>query len=143
MRISDWSSYVCSSDLVDTTSGAFLFVGRDAYEAKGGTITIDLFSQGAEGFADDPELVRELAEKKLDTIADQYRAVGWHEVRAALERPYDLYMKGSMYPATREPTEAEAERLAVIGAEIEAIARAAGEDSSTEEHTYELQAIMR
>src|SRR3546814_9762675 len=42
---------------------------------------------------------------------------------------YDLYMKGSMYPATREPTEAEAERLAVIGAEIEAIARAEGEDS--------------
>src|SRR3546814_20781761 len=37
--------------------------------------------------------------------------------------------RGSMYPATREPTEAEAERLAVIGAEIEAIARAEGEDS--------------
>src|SRR3546814_9743427 len=100
MRISDWSSDVCSSDLVckaanghahtirrmlttekvDTTSGAFLFVGRDAYEAKGGTITVDLFSQGAEGFADQPELVQELAEEKLDGIADEYRAIGWHEV---------------------------------------------------------------
>jgi ParB family chromosome partitioning protein len=109
-----------TTDKVDTSSGAFLFVGREAYEAKGGTITIDLFSQGAEGFADDPELVRELAEEKLDAIADEYRAIGWHEVRAALERPYDLYMKGSMYPATREPTEAEAERLATIDAEIEA-----------------------
>jgi ParB family chromosome partitioning protein len=104
-----------TTEKVDTTSGAFLFVGREAYEAKG-----DLFSQGAEGFADDPELVRELAEEKLDTIADEYRAIGWHEVRAALERPYDLYMKGSMYPATREPTETEAERLATIDAEIEA-----------------------
>jgi ParB family chromosome partitioning protein len=109
-----------TTEKVDTTSGAFLFVGHEAYEAKGGTITIDLFSQGAEGFADDPELVRELAEEKLDAIADEYRAIGWHEVRAALERPYDLYMKGSMYPATREPTEAEAERLATIDAEIEA-----------------------
>lgn len=84
-----------TTEKVDTTSGAFLFVGRDAYEAKGGTITVDLFSQGAEGFADQPELVQELAEDKLDGIADEYRAIGWHEVRATLDRPYDLYMKGS------------------------------------------------
>lgn len=118
-----------TTEKVDTTSGAFLFIGRDAYEAKGGTITVDLFSQGAEGFADDPELVRELAEEKLDALADEYRAIGWHEVRAALERPYDLYMKGSMYPATREPTHDEATRLTAIDAEIEAIAEAEGEDS--------------
>src|SRR3546814_17752550 len=97
MRISDWSSDVCSSDLqqikvckaanghahtirrmlttekVDTTSGAFLFVRRDAYEAKGGTITVDLFSQGAEGFADQPELVQELAEEK------QIGSASWRE----------------------------------------------------------------
>ena len=97
-----------TTEKVDTTHGAFLFVGRDAYVEKGGTITVDLFSQGAEGFADQPELVQELAEEKLDAIADEYRAIGWHEVRAQLDRPYDLYMKGSMYPATREPTEAEA-----------------------------------
>lgn len=117
-----------TTEKVDTTSGPFLFVGREAYEAKGGTITVDLFSQGAEGFADDPELVRELAEEKLDALADEYRAIGWHEVRAALERPYDLYMKGSMYPATREPTDDEATRLTAIDAEIEAIAEAEGED---------------
>jgi ParB family chromosome partitioning protein len=118
-----------TTEKVDTTSGAFIFVGRDAYEAKGGTVTIDLFSQGAEGFADQPELVQEMAEEKLDIIAEEYRAIGWHEVRATLERPYDLYMKGSIYPATREPTEAEATRLAAIDAEIGAIAEAEGEDS--------------
>jgi len=118
-----------TTEKVATTSGAFLFAGRDAYEAKGGTITVDLFSQGAEGFADQPELVQELAEDKLNAIADEYRAIGWHEVGATLDRPYDLYMKGSMYPATREPTEAEAERLAEIELEIEAIAEKEGEDS--------------
>lgn len=118
-----------TTEKVETTSGAFIFVGREAYEAKGGTITVDLFSQGAEGFANEPELVQEMAEEKLDAIADEYRAIGWHEVRAELARPYDLYMKGSMYPATREPTETEAERLAAIDAEIEAIAEAEGEDS--------------
>lgn len=118
-----------TTEKVATTSGAFLFIGREAYEAKGGTITPDLFSQGDAGYADQPELVQELAEEKLDTIADEYRAIGWHEVRASLDRPYDLYMKGSMYPATREPTEAEAERLAEIELEIEAIAEKEGEDS--------------
>ncbi|MCE3590554.1 hypothetical protein LXJ59_28615, partial [Escherichia coli] len=96
---------------------------------KGGTITVDLFSQGAEGFADQPELVQELAEDKLDTIADEYRAIGWHEVRATLDRPYDLYMKGSLYPATREPTEDEAARIEALDAAIEQIAEAEGEDS--------------
>jgi len=118
-----------TTEKVDTTHGAFLFVGRDAYVAKGGTITVDLFSQGAEGFADQPKLVQELAEEKLDAIADEYRAIGWHEVRAQLDRPYDLYMKGSMYPATREPTEAETARMEAIDGEIERIAQAEGEDS--------------
>ncbi len=45
-----------TTEKVDTTSGPFLFVGREAYEAKGGTITVDLFSQGAEGFAEIPSL---------------------------------------------------------------------------------------
>ena len=118
-----------TTDKVATTSGAFLFVGQAAYAAKGGTITPDLFSQGDAGYADQPELVQELAEEKLDGIADEYRAIGWYEVRAQLDRPYDLYMKGSIYPATREPTDAEAERVAAIGAEIEAIVEAEGEDS--------------
>lgn len=118
-----------TTEKVATTHGAFLFVGREAYEAKGGTITPDLFSQGDAGYADQPELVQELAEEMLDGIAAEYRAIGWHEVRAELDRPHDLYMKGSIYPATREPTEAEAERLAAIDTEIEAIAEAEGEDS--------------
>ena len=131
-----------TTEKVDTTSGVFLFVGREAYEAKGGTITVDLFSQGAEGFADQPELVQELAEEKLDAIADEYRAIGWYEVRAELDQPYDIYMKGSMYPARREPTEIEAERLAAIEAEIEAIAEAEGEDSDRIEPLVDEQDVI-
>jgi ParB family chromosome partitioning protein len=118
-----------TTEKIATTHGAFLFVGQEAYEAKGGTITPDLFSQGDAGYADQPELVQELAEEKLDAIADEYRAIGWHEVRSQLDRPYDLYMKGSMYPVAREPTEDEATRIAEIDAKIEVIADAEGEDS--------------
>ncbi|WP_019054171.1 MULTISPECIES: ParB/RepB/Spo0J family partition protein [Sphingobium] len=118
-----------TTEKVTTESGAFLFVGREAYEAKGGTITVDLFSQGDEGFADQPEIVQELAEEKLDALADEYRAAGWFEVSATLDQPYDLYTKGYLYQSEREPTEAEAARMAEIDTEIEAIAEAEGEDS--------------
>lgn len=109
-----------TEEKVTTESGAFLFIGRDAYEAKGGTITVDLFSQGAEGFANQPDLVQEVAEEKLDALADEYRSAGWHEVRAELQQPYDLYTKGYLYEGQREPTEAEAEQIAAIDAEIDA-----------------------
>ena len=118
-----------TTEKVATTSGAFLFVGEDAYAEKGGTVTPDLFSEGSAGYADQPEIVQELAEDKLDAIADEYRRAGWYEVKAALDRPYDLYAKGSMYPATRQPTEDEAARIEAIDAEIERIAEAEGEDS--------------
>jgi ParB family chromosome partitioning protein len=132
-----------TTEKVETTSGAFLFVGRETYAAQGGTVTVDLFSEGDEGFADNPELVQELAEEKLESIAAEYRSIGWHEVRAELDRPYDLYMKGSMYPATREPTQVEADRLAAIAAEIEAIEQAEGEDSERIEPLVdEQEAIM-
>ncbi|MBX8846552.1 ParB N-terminal domain-containing protein [Sphingomonas melonis] len=118
-----------TTEKVATTNGAFLFIGADAYAEKGGTVTPDLFSEGSAGYADQPEIVQELAEDKLDSIADEYRRAGWHEVKAALDRPYDLYAKGSMYPATRQPTDDEAARIEAIDAEIEQIAEAEGEDS--------------
>ena len=54
----------------------------------------DLFSQGDEGYAHQPEIVQDLAEAKLDVLADEYRLEGWYEVSAALDQPYDLYSKG-------------------------------------------------
>jgi ParB family chromosome partitioning protein len=43
-----------------------LFVGAEAYEAAGGTITRDLFNGDDEGFMDDAALVRRLAIEKLE-----------------------------------------------------------------------------
>ena len=118
-----------TQEKVTTQSGAFLFIGRDAYLAQGGTITADLFSQGDEGYADQPEIVQDLAETKLDALAEEYRSEGWYEVSAALDQPYDLYSKGYLYPSERDPSETEAARMAELDTQIEAIAEAEGEDS--------------
>lgn len=110
-----------TSEKLATTSGLFKFVTRDAYAAAGGTITVDLFSQGDEGFADNAELVHQLAEDRLAHIAAELQAEGWHTVEVTLERPDGLYNRAYLYPARREPTEAEAAALAQIEADIDAL----------------------
>ncbi|HEX7852466.1 MAG TPA: hypothetical protein VF503_02080 [Sphingobium sp.] len=62
-------------------------------------------------------------------MAGEYRAAGWYEVTATFDQPYGLYNKGYLYPAEREPSDVEAERMAALDTEMEAIAEAEGEDS--------------
>lgn len=118
-----------TEEKLTTQSGPFLFVGRDAYVAQGGTLTPDLFAQGDGGYADQPELIAELAQAKLDTLAEEYRTSGWFEVTATFDQPYDLYNKGYLYPVEREPSDLEAERIAELDAQIEAIVEEEGEES--------------
>src|SRR3546814_14682874 len=131
MRISDWSSDVCSSDLT-TGSGLFRFVGTEAYHAAGGTITGDLFSAEGDGYADDAELVQRLADEKMDALEVEARAKGWGEVIVTGSRPYAAYQWDEAYPdeTTRVLSDADNvalarlqtqwdDRLAEIGAEGE------------------------
>jgi ParB family transcriptional regulator, chromosome partitioning protein len=118
-----------TQEKLTTQSGPFLFVGHDNYLAQGGTITPDLFAQGDGGYADHPELIEGLAEAKLSALAEEYRASGWMEVTAAIDQPYDLYSKATLYPVEREPSHIEASRMAELDAEIQAIAAEEGEDS--------------
>jgi ParB family chromosome partitioning protein len=98
-----------TQEKVGTGSALFVFVGHDAYVAAGGTITADLFAEDGDGYADDPDLVETLATAKLAKIEAAYRADGWSDVRASLERPNDFYNHVTVHAAdSREPTDAEA-----------------------------------
>ncbi len=106
---------------IGTASALFLFIGHDAYAAAGGTITADLFAEGGDGYADDPELVETLATAKLSEIADGYRADGWQDVRASIERPDDYYNLVTVHAkGRREPTDAEQAERARIQAAADA-----------------------
>ena len=110
-----------TEEQMGTTSALFLFVGHDAYVTAGGTITADLFAEDGDGFADDPALVETLATAKMSESAGVYRADGWHDVRASLERPGDYYNLVTVHAAgSREPTEAEQVERERIAASITA-----------------------
>src|SRR3546814_352495 len=92
MRISDWSSDVCSSDL----------------EAAGGTLTRDLFEQDRGGWLDDVALVDQLSTEKLAAEAQTIAGEGWKWIEAALDFDYGHTMGLRRLHGRRpEPSEAE------------------------------------
>ena len=108
-----------TEEKIGTGHALFLFVGHDAYAAAGGTITADLFAaitdSAGDGYADDPALVETLATAKMAEIEAGYRAEGWRDVRASLERPDDYYNLVTVHAeGKREPTEAEGAERARI-----------------------------
>ena len=122
-----------TNEKIGTDSSLFKYVGRQAYEAAGGTFTHDLFAKDGEGYADDPALVEELAQGKLAIIGDELRALGWKEVQTATERPSNYYELPRLQPQRREPTETEAAQIEAITAQIDEL-----EDSDPDSEELEI-----
>ncbi len=98
--------------------GAMLeFVGAEAYEARGGKVTLDLF--GTDHTVSNEKLVNELAIEKLDQLCAQLVSAGWSwAVREETVR--DTYGFGRSKPPKQEtPTPAEAEKLATLRAKFD------------------------
>lgn len=131
---------------VTTGHRLFRFVGMEAYQAAGGTITGDLFSTKGEGYADDPDLVQRLADEKLDALAAEAEAEGWGEVIAAESTPYDSYKWNTLYPDEVTQTLSDAEQVFMDElqekreARIEELFAALGEDFDTQ-FDHDLRAI--
>ena len=63
---------------IPATDKRVRFVGLDTYEAAGGLVTRDLFSEGEDGASvADPELLNRLVSEKLQTLATDAKADGW------------------------------------------------------------------
>ncbi len=71
-------------------SAAVQFVGVEAYEAAGGTVTRDLFAENDEAgvYIDDPQLLKTLATSKLNEVAAELKKEGWKWVDVLLEYDY-------------------------------------------------------
>ena len=116
---------------LDSSLGAF--IGAAAYEAAGGTVTRDLFSDEDDGFMDDAALVRRLAIEKLEAKAAELRPQ-WAWTKAVLEPEYGMIAQyARVHP---QPAEIPPE----LATEIERIEQRLGdlEDVSEEEWTGEL-----
>ena len=110
-----------TNEKIAATSKFVHLIGRDAYDAAGGTSTRDLFCE-AKGaiYLDDRAPVMRLAQEKLSAAADALKAQeGWKWVQAMPDVPWEVIHKcQNVYPERIDPTpEQEAELARRPGAD--------------------------
>ena len=84
------------------------FIGIDAYEAAGGPVLRDLFSEEHGGWLQDVALLDRLVDEKLRSVADEIAGQGWRWIDAVVELPYG-YANGlrRLIGVTQELTDEE------------------------------------
>ena len=123
-------------DRVAAQDAVAKFVGREAYEAAGGKIELDLFAGEHEDgtFFEDPDLLRSLAQSKLDGIAAEF-AKDWKWAEAHVEVHYDYSAGfGRIDRGTRGLTEEEETERAGLMEKIDGL-----ENREADEWSDELQ----
>jgi ParB family transcriptional regulator, chromosome partitioning protein len=129
-------------DAFKATDRRAKFVGIDAYEAEGGTVTCDLFSD--EVFLASPALLDRLFAEKLDvTRADLVETQGWAWAETRPEAWLNYYELDQMklarlYPIERDLTEEETQEYD----ELAELANGGVLDEDGEARLSELQSIL-
>ena len=79
-----------------------VFVGVDAYEAAGGTVSRDLFQGDDGGWLEDPALLDRLVADKLQAEAEAIASEGWKWIEVSVDLPYG-YSHGLRRLAGEQP----------------------------------------
>ena len=124
-----------------------LFVGSEAYEAAGGIILRDLFSEDGGGWYQDVALLDRLATEKLGAEAKAIAAEGWKWLETAIQFPYGHLNGLTRLTSVPAPvTAAEQERYDTALAEYNALSEDyEGEEELPEEIDHrmgELEAVI-
>jgi ParB family chromosome partitioning protein len=102
--------------------GVAIFVTLPAYEAAGGPLRRDLFSDDGKAYLQDAALLERLALDKLQHPAGTVAAEGWKWVDMRARYVYEDYVRhGEVRRARRAPNAEEATRHAQLEAELEAL----------------------
>lgn len=99
------------------------FVGIEAYEAAGGGVRRDLFSDEQQGvYLTDPHLLDRLTHDKLASVAGAVLAEGWAWMEVVPRvTPAELRMFQRARRERRDPNKAEAKRIVKLEAEQQAL----------------------
>ena len=95
------------------------FVGVEAYEAEGGTVLRDLFTEDGGGWLDDPALLDRLVGDKLAGLAEDARQrEGWKWAEVGSDYQ-DAAALGRVYPVEVARSEADAARITALSEEYD------------------------
>lgn len=110
------------------------FIGLDAYEEAGGSVTRDLFSEAADVYLTDRPLLNQLVMAKLNEVADALAPEGWGWVDTDLEGNLH-YAAGfhRIYPTQGEPTPEQKAEIDALEAESDALNEKLENEDGTED----------
>lgn len=95
------------------------FVGLETYEAEGGVVLRDLFTEDGGGWLEDAALLDRLVAEKLTVLAEEARQrEGWKWAEACADFA-DVADFGRVYPAAIERSEADAADIAALSEEYD------------------------
>lgn len=95
------------------------FVGVEAYEAEGGAVLRDLFTEDGGGWLEDPVLLDRLVGEKLTGLADEARQrEGWKWAEAGSDYQ-DAAVLGRVYPVAMVRSEDEAAQITALSEEYD------------------------
>ncbi|HBI18496.1 MAG TPA: chromosome partitioning protein ParB [Brevundimonas sp.] len=117
------------------------FVGHAAYEAAGGVILRDLFTEDGGGWLEDAALLDRLVAEKLTDLAEDARArEGWAWVEAHADFPHGTGY-GRVWPEPVERSEAEISAVAALAEAYDRLVAEAEGDGLTPEQDARLEEI--
>ncbi|WP_081080181.1 ParB/RepB/Spo0J family partition protein [Burkholderia cepacia] len=114
-----------------------LYVGIAAFEAAGGVVRRDLFSDNGTAWYADQALMERVALEQLGTIAAEVLNEGWEWVEPMISIDYNVRTRYAKIAPTAVPaTDEQQQEMDAIDARIAAIADQQAE-ADTDEETYE------
>ncbi len=123
-----------TESLVQGTDRRARFVGIEAYEAAGGRVIRDLFSQEDAGYFEDGELLTRLAHERLEEEAMAVRQEGWGWVECHIELDYGVLARfRRVHPTRTALSEEEQTRLDGLAASYDALVSELDEDPASDE----------
>ncbi len=106
--VSNWSiRQTLTERTVSVGDPRTLFVGEDAYEAAGGKVMRDLFTERGEGWFEVAALLDRLAEAKLAEFGQEVAKEGWKWIEVSLATMSSRVYGLRVLPTRSELTEAE------------------------------------
>ena len=106
---------------VRTDDRRAIFVGVVAYEAEGGTVLRDLFTEDGGGWLEDPALLDRMVSDRLAGLAEEARQrEGWKWAEAVSDYA-EVSALGRVYPVELVRSEADAAQIAVLSEEYDAL----------------------
>lgn len=105
---------------VEATERRAVYVGAEAYQAAGGRIRRDLFSEDQGGWFEDAALLDRLVLERLQVLADGFVVDGWRWAEVHIDFPHSHGL-GRIYPVNQEPNEETAAVITALSDEQDAL----------------------